>query len=188
MRMVQPSPSIAAATYITGAAYSLEFPLVTPEQSFYLGNGASIVSKLTPDGSSVVYATYLGGSGADYGYGLAVDSSHAVYNRHSPLRHHHHRHRRHLHFPSGERLRLLNLYQRLDVPAARRIAECFRFHLKSRLPVERDPTSALVDRRLWCQWNRQRNRKTTSNPEPVPLRARHSDARTGSSRSNRNRQ
>jgi len=37
------------------------------------------VVKLNPEGSGIVYATYLGGSGADVGYGIAVDGTGAAY-------------------------------------------------------------------------------------------------------------
>ena len=32
------------------------------------------MAKLNPAGSALVYSTYLGGNGADLGYGIAVDS------------------------------------------------------------------------------------------------------------------
>jgi hypothetical protein len=37
------------------------------------------VAKLNPTGSALVYSTYLGGSGDDFGYGIAVDSSGNAY-------------------------------------------------------------------------------------------------------------
>ena len=35
----------------------------------------AFVTKINPAGSALVYSTYLGGSGDDYGYGIAVDGS-----------------------------------------------------------------------------------------------------------------
>jgi hypothetical protein len=39
----------------------------------------AFVSKFTPDGTDLIYSTYLGASHDDYGLGLAVDASGAVY-------------------------------------------------------------------------------------------------------------
>ncbi len=38
-----------------------------------------LVAKLNPSGTDLLYATFLGGSGADYAYGIAVDSSGHAY-------------------------------------------------------------------------------------------------------------
>ena len=43
------------------------------------GAPSAFVSKFSPDGSSLVYSTYLGGSGWDYAYAIAVDSSGSAY-------------------------------------------------------------------------------------------------------------
>jgi hypothetical protein len=65
--------------YVTGYTASTNFPL----QSAYRGsNAASVdafVTKLNPAGSALVYSTYLGGSGTDYGTAIAVDSSGSAY-------------------------------------------------------------------------------------------------------------
>jgi hypothetical protein len=69
--------------YITGTTSSLDFPLVDAEQSFYTGNLAIFISKLSADGSSLIYSTYLGGSGVepyvDTPYSIAVDSEGSAY-------------------------------------------------------------------------------------------------------------
>ena len=39
----------------------------------------AFVTELNPTGSALVYSTYLGGSGTDAGYGIAVDSSGNAY-------------------------------------------------------------------------------------------------------------
>jgi hypothetical protein len=66
--------------YVTGYTASTDFPVIDPLQN---GNGGGIysafVSKLTADGSGLVYSTYLGGSTYDIGYGIAVDSSGNAY-------------------------------------------------------------------------------------------------------------
>lgn len=79
----------AGNAYLTGSTQSSDFPTVNPLQ---IGNdGCSIVNgitactsdafvvKVAPNGASMVYSTYLGGSDADIGEGIAVDSSGNVY-------------------------------------------------------------------------------------------------------------
>src|SRR5213076_886237 len=39
----------------------------------------AFVTKLNATGTALVYSTYLGGSGSDYGYGIAVDAAGAAY-------------------------------------------------------------------------------------------------------------
>ncbi len=64
----------SGAAYIAGATHSTNFPLLNPWQ---LTNGGGafdcFVTKLESSGSSLGHSTYLGGTGADYGYGIAVD-------------------------------------------------------------------------------------------------------------------
>jgi hypothetical protein len=67
------------SAYVTGTTYSMDFPLVNAEQSFFAGGSAIFVSKLAADGSSLVYSTYLGGSGFDYSRSIAVDSAGRAY-------------------------------------------------------------------------------------------------------------
>jgi hypothetical protein len=43
-------------------------------QSTFGGNSDAFVTKLNPAGSALVYSTYLGGSGYDAGYGIALDT------------------------------------------------------------------------------------------------------------------
>jgi len=68
--------------YIVGSTSSSDFP-VTPSafQPTYGGGGYpdAFVAKLDPTGSVLVYASYLGGSNADYGQGIAVDASGNAY-------------------------------------------------------------------------------------------------------------
>jgi hypothetical protein len=65
------------SAYVTGQTYG-GFPVVNSLQP-YGGGGDAFVAKLTPDGSSLVYATYLGGKYFDAAYGIAVDSTGAAY-------------------------------------------------------------------------------------------------------------
>jgi Beta-propeller repeat len=67
--------------YITGGTFSSDFP-TTPgafQISFSGGYTDVFVSKLNSSGSALVYSTYLGGSGPDYGFRIALDASGNAY-------------------------------------------------------------------------------------------------------------
>jgi hypothetical protein len=62
--------------YVTGSTQSTDFPTANPIQSGYAGNGDAFVAEINPNLSStteLIYSTYLGGSSADSGQGIAVD-------------------------------------------------------------------------------------------------------------------
>ncbi len=66
--------------YIAGTTLSTDFPTASPLQPAYGGGFQdAFLTKLNPDGSALIYSTYLGGSGADLATSLAVDTSHNVY-------------------------------------------------------------------------------------------------------------
>src|ERR1039458_10343167 len=55
------------AAYVAGGSYGTSFQNNPPgAQRTNAGNGDAFVAKLSPDGSSLVWATFLGGSGYDY--------------------------------------------------------------------------------------------------------------------------
>ena len=62
--------------YITGETSSLpsSFPEVGGPFLTFTGNTDVFVAKVNPAGTALVYAGYLGGSGYDTGYGIAVDT------------------------------------------------------------------------------------------------------------------
>ena len=66
--------------YVTGLTGSTDFPTLNPIRATY-GGGLSdgFVTKLDPSGSALVYSTYLGGNGNDYGERIVVDSSGNAY-------------------------------------------------------------------------------------------------------------
>jgi hypothetical protein len=69
--------------YVTGFTSSTNFP-VTPGafQTALAGRNNAFVTKINPSqvgSASLVYSTYLGGSGDDYGNGIAVDSTGDAY-------------------------------------------------------------------------------------------------------------
>ena len=63
----------AGHAYVAGYTQSSDFP--TTSGAFRETNDPpdAFVAKLSQDGGSLLYSTYLGGSGADYAYSLAVD-------------------------------------------------------------------------------------------------------------------
>jgi hypothetical protein len=66
--------------YITGNTSSTDFPVTSGVfQSTYGGSTDAFVAKIAPSGSSLVYSSYLGGSAADFGQGIAVSSSGEAY-------------------------------------------------------------------------------------------------------------
>ena len=70
----------AGAAYIAGFTFSSDFP--TKPGAFdtsHNGNSDVFVAKLNADGSGLAYSTFLGGSGSDSAWGIAVDGAGAAY-------------------------------------------------------------------------------------------------------------
>jgi hypothetical protein len=65
--------------YVTGLTTSTDFPTANPMQATYRGSQDAFVAKLDGAGAALAYSTYLGGTGADQGSSIAVDSSGQVY-------------------------------------------------------------------------------------------------------------
>lgn len=61
--------------YITGSTKSPDFPLVHAFQQNLAGKADIFLTKLSPDGSQIVFSTYLGGSDSDQARGVSVDAS-----------------------------------------------------------------------------------------------------------------
>ena len=63
--------------YVTGATSSIDFPSASPFQANLPGGTGqhAFVSKLSTSGTTLVYSTYLGGSGSDTARAIAVDSA-----------------------------------------------------------------------------------------------------------------
>jgi hypothetical protein len=59
--------------YIVGFTASDDFPTVNPFQTQRAGAFDAFVAKVSHDGTRLVYSTYLGGTGTDQGFGIAVD-------------------------------------------------------------------------------------------------------------------
>lgn len=69
----------AGNSYITGFTQSTNFPTLNPYDGSWNGGKDIYISKLANSGRSLTYCTYFGGNGDDVSYGLAVDSTGAVY-------------------------------------------------------------------------------------------------------------
>ena len=65
--------------YIVGETKGSSFPVTNEFQSVNAGSNDVFISKLSPDGSQLLYSSYLGGGHDDVGYDIAVDTSGAVY-------------------------------------------------------------------------------------------------------------
>jgi len=69
------------SAYVVGVTYSTDFPVQNPALSAPVKANLSyappsaVVTKFSPDGSSLVYSTYLGGTYQDYGEAITVDSN-----------------------------------------------------------------------------------------------------------------
>jgi hypothetical protein len=75
---------LSGDAFVTGTTTSPDFPTASTAttgafQKAYGGNGDAFVAQLSSDGSKLVYSSYLGGTGADFGQGIAVDTSGNAY-------------------------------------------------------------------------------------------------------------
>ncbi len=70
----------SGSAYITGETSSTFFPTKPGAyDTTFNGSIDAFVSKLDPTGSQLIYSTYIGGSGADWAYDIAIDSSGSAY-------------------------------------------------------------------------------------------------------------
>jgi hypothetical protein len=69
----------AGYAYVAGLTLSTDFPTVNPFQSKLRGNQNVFLTKFNPDGTALVYSTYLGGSSFDAADGIALDSAGNAY-------------------------------------------------------------------------------------------------------------
>jgi len=61
--------------YIAGWTESTNLPVYNAAQSSHRGSTDAFVAKLSPNGQSLIWATFLGGTGSDKVNGMAIDSS-----------------------------------------------------------------------------------------------------------------
>ncbi len=71
----------AGHIFITGYTYSVSsFPVSAgPDLSFNGGDADAFVAKVNASGTAIEYCGYIGGSGNDYGYGIAIDRAGNAY-------------------------------------------------------------------------------------------------------------
>ncbi len=69
----------SGAVFVTGETFSADFPTLDSYQEYQASYMNAFVTKVSSAGNSLVYSTYLGGSGSDAGYALTVGSDGAVY-------------------------------------------------------------------------------------------------------------
>ncbi|MBD1940070.1 SBBP repeat-containing protein [Microcoleus sp. FACHB-68] len=65
--------------YVMGSTSSTDFPTVNPLQGQLAGDSDGFVSKLNPDGTALVYSTYLGGTGGDQFTDMVLDNAGNVF-------------------------------------------------------------------------------------------------------------
>jgi hypothetical protein len=69
----------AGNVFVTGETWSPDFPVAGGVQGTLKGTADAFVAKLSPDGQTLVYATYLGGGGFDSGRSIVVDEAGNAY-------------------------------------------------------------------------------------------------------------
>ncbi|HVP93878.1 MAG TPA: PKD domain-containing protein [Methanoregulaceae archaeon] len=69
----------SGSAYVTGRTWSTDFPVKNPVQQTLTGAYDAFVTKISTDGSALVYSTYLGGSSMDEGRGISVNGAGNAY-------------------------------------------------------------------------------------------------------------
>src|SRR5439155_10601831 len=64
---------------VTGLTNSDDFPVGSGFQMAFGGLQDAFVTKLSPTGNTLAYSSYLGGNGADQGWGITVDTAGNAY-------------------------------------------------------------------------------------------------------------
>ena len=72
---------ITGSAYVTGYTTSIDFPTNNPYQASFGGTEDAFIAKLSPSGSSLVFSSFLGGSGDENSmfFSLDIDFSNCVY-------------------------------------------------------------------------------------------------------------
>ncbi len=71
--------AVEGEAFVTGETRSIDFPLKSPLQGMLKGTSDAFVTRIKIDGLALGYSTYLGGTGTDDGWAIAVDSDQQAY-------------------------------------------------------------------------------------------------------------
>jgi hypothetical protein len=69
----------AGNAIVTGPTRSTDFPVLNPLQANLGGLTDAFISKLTPDGTALLFSTYFGGEGSDTPWAIALDAATNIY-------------------------------------------------------------------------------------------------------------
>ena len=69
----------AGNAYVTGITESTDFPTKNSYEGTFPGNFSAFVAKINQSGDSLIYSTFIGGSGTDRAWDIAVDSTGSAY-------------------------------------------------------------------------------------------------------------
>ena len=65
--------------YLTGWADYSGYPTISAAQGYYAGGRDAFITKLNPEGNTVIYSTYLGGNAIDTAHAIALDANGNAY-------------------------------------------------------------------------------------------------------------
>lgn len=69
----------SGSAFVIGETTSTDFPTVNPLQASNGGGTDAFITGLRPDGTGLIFSTYLGGTDRDTGSGIAIDASGFIY-------------------------------------------------------------------------------------------------------------
>ncbi len=69
----------AGAVFLVGTTFSSNFPRAAALQPALRGSYDAFAAQIAPGGGSLVYSTYLGGSGTEFGNAIAIDTAGSAY-------------------------------------------------------------------------------------------------------------
>jgi len=73
------SVDTSGSAFVLGTTYSEDFPLLNALYEFQNGGSDCYISAISPSGNHLLFSTYFGGSGNDFGESLFIDSNGYVY-------------------------------------------------------------------------------------------------------------
>ncbi|MEO8099843.1 MAG: SBBP repeat-containing protein [Acidobacteriota bacterium] len=65
--------------WVTGVTYAADFPMRNALQAAKRGPSDAFLARLNPSGNTLLYSTFLGGSGDDMALGMAIDAASNIY-------------------------------------------------------------------------------------------------------------